>query len=201
MKKIISLIFIGVLVLGLAGCSKAPTPSETAAIFLDNIKADKGEKDGNTDFDLDDSLGDGPIGEAFEEYVIPKIYDFDYEIKGEKISKKNPDKAVVTVEITTYSIGKAYEEFLIEFIEVSIQKAEAGEIDESDLDAISSEIITKKFKNMKKDYKKNIELTLTKKDDKWVVDEPSNETIDAFTGGLFTTIMEFNQKLESGELQ
>ena len=40
-----------------------------------------------------------------------KIYDFDYEIKKEKIKDK---KATVKLEITTYPFGKAIKDFMTE---------------------------------------------------------------------------------------
>ena len=100
------------------------------------------------------------------------------------------DKATVDVKITTYRIGDAFTAFFSDYISQAFMLA-FSDASEEDLDALATTILSGKLADLsEKTYEKTATLSLSMKDDKWVVDniEDSDEFLDAITGGLVTSM-------------
>ena len=206
-RKLLVITAIMVMIAVLSGCGpKIPTPTETTDSFLQALKSQDAEAivgvyDG-TDVDLleaaSDSVEDNEtdvdsettntgLEAVYEEQMLPKMLDFDYELSNEQI---DGDKATVDVKITTYRIGDAFTAFFSDYISQAFMLA-FSDASEEDLDALATTILSGKLADLsEKTYEKTATLSLSMKDDKWVVDniEDSDEFLDAITGGLVTSM-------------
>ena len=206
-RKLLVITAIMVMMAVLSGCgSKIPTPTETTDSFLQALKSQDAEAiasvyDG-TDVDLleaasdsaednetdgDSETTDTGLEAVYEEQMLPKMLDFDYELCNEQIEG---DKATVDVKITTYRIGDAFTAFFSDYISQAFMLA-FSDASEEDLDDLATTILSGKLADLsEKTYEKTATLSLSMKDDKWVVDniEDSDEFLDAITGGLVTSM-------------
>ena len=206
-RKLLVITAIMVMIAVLSGCGpKIPTPTETTDSFLQALKSQDAEAiagvyDG-TDVDLleaasdsaednepdvDSETTDTGLEAVYEEQMLPKMLDYDYELSNEQI---DGDKATVDVKITTYRIGDAFTAFFSDYISQAFMLA-FSDASEEDLDALATTILSGKLADLsEKTYEKTATLSLSMKDDKWVVDniEDSDEFLDAITGGLVTSM-------------
>ena len=184
----------------LSGCSSTPSPTETTDIFLQALKAQDGEKMATlysgTDLDLLEAAAesgeesseestDTGLETVYEEQLLPKMLDFDYEISNEQI---NEDKATVDVKFTTYRIGDAFTAFFGDYISQAFMLA-FSDVSDEELDSLDTTILSGKLADLtEKTYEKTVTLSLTKVDGKWMVDkiQDGDDIIDALTGGLVT---------------
>ena len=206
-RKLLVITAIMVMMAVLSGCgSKIPTPTETTDSFLQALKSQDAEAiagvyDGtdvdlleaasdsaeDNETDVDSETTDTGLEAVYEEQMLPKMLDFDYELSNEQI---DGDKATVDVKITTYRIGDAFTAFFGDYISQAFMLA-FSDASEEDLDALATTILSGKIADLsEKTYEKTATLSLSMKDDKWVVDniEDSDEFLDAITGGLVTSM-------------
>lgn len=203
MKKILATVMVLIMVVSMTACGSSKekadpsTPTGGATVFLDALKAK--DKDKLKDSYAGDSkqllsamgdMGASSSANKTEKELVKKmeekIYDFDYEIKKEKIKDK---KATVKLEITTYPFGKAIKDFMTEFSKL-FKDGLQGELFEKATTKATKKLISK-IDKMKKDFSKTVDLSLSKKGKKWVVDsvENNNDFADAMTGGMMSAIM------------
>lgn len=184
----------------LSACSGAPSPTETTDTFLQALKTQDGEKMATVysgaDLDLleaaaesgeesSEESSDTGLEAVYEEQMLPKMLDFDYEISNEQI---NDDKATVDVKFTTYRIGDAFTSFFGDYISQAFILA-FSDASEEELDSLATTILSGKLADLtEKTYEKTVTLSLTQVDGKWMVDEiqDGDDVIDALTGGLVT---------------
>lgn len=206
-RKLLVITAIMVMIAVLSGCGpKIPTPTETTDSFLQALKSQDAEAiagvyDGtdvdlleaasdsaeDNETDVDSETTDTGLEAVYEEQMLPKMLDFDYELSNEQI---DGDKATVDVKITTYRIGDAFTAFFSDYISQAFMLA-FSDASEEDLDALATTILSGKLADLsEKTYEKTATLSLSMKDDKWVVDniEDSDEFLDAITGGLVTSM-------------
>ena len=206
-RKLLVITAIMVMIAVLSGCGpKIPTPTETTDSFLQALKSQDAEAiasvyDGmdvdlleaasdsaeDNETDSDSETTDTGLEAVYEEQMLPKMLDFDYELSNEQI---DGDKATVDVKITTYRIGDAFTAFFSDYISQAFMLA-FSDASEEDLDALATTILSGKLADLsEKTYEKTATLSLSMKDDKWVVDniEDSDEFLDAITGGLVTSM-------------
>ena len=206
-RKLLVITAIMVMIAVLSGCGpKIPTPTETTDSFLQALKSQDAEAiagvyDGtdvdlleaasdsaeDNETDVDSETTDTGLEAVYEEQMLPKMLDFDYELSNEQIEG---DKATVDVKITTYRIGDAFTAFFSDYISQAFMLA-FSDASEEDLDALATTILSGKLADLsEKTYEKTATLSLSMKDDKWVVDniEDSDEFLDAITGGLVTSM-------------
>lgn len=214
MKKNILVITIVMTMLAcLCACGpKIPTPTETADTFLTAMKAQDSETLATVyaggDIDLlekaaeaDDSGGvkeDSGLSKIYEEQMVPKILDFDYELSNEQI---DGDKATVDVKITTYRIGDAFTAFFSDYLSQALILA-FSDASEEELDAMATTILSGKLADLsEKSYEKTATLSLSMKDDKWVIDEvqTGDDIVDALTGGLVTSFKGMEEAMSAWE--
>ena len=196
MKKIITIILCFAMALGLCACG-AQSPTDATNDFMKAIK----EKDADalkaiySDGDIDlmkeakqsDSSGvDAKLDEIYNKELEEKLFDFDYEVSNEKI---DGDHATVDVKIKTYGFGTTFTKFMEEYFIQIFNMAMDGKSDD-EIDKEATEMLSAKMKDMKKDYEKTITLSLSKKDDKWMVGSVDNNInfYDALAGGLLDSL-------------
>ena len=200
MKRIISIILMVLMIVGLTACGASPT--STTESFLNAVKS--GDTDtinevyagGTLDImdsvsdegdDAEDETTDDSLDKVYDELLVPKLLDFDYEVSNEQI---DGDKATVDVKFTTYKLGDAFSAFFSEYLTQAFALI-FSDVSDEQMDALASNILTEKLNLCEeKTYDKTVTLSLSKKDGKWVVDaiEPASDIIDALSGGLVTTM-------------
>lgn len=201
------------MIAALSACGpKIPTPTETADTFLTAIKAQDGETLATVyaggDLDLLDKAAeadesgetneDTGLAKVYEEQMMPKMLDFDYELSNEQV---NGDKATVDVKITTYRIGDAFTAFFSDYLSQALILA-FSDASEEDLDALATTILSGKLAELtEKSYEKTATINLSMKDDKWVVDEvqTGDDIVDAITGGLVTAFSGMEDAMSAWE--
>ncbi len=204
-KRIASLVMVLLVCVNLSACGTKP-PKDVANEFLSALQKMDDKKAGelyNGEFKkpdlnfMDDKEMDTAVGKLLEN----KVYGFDYTINGEIITD---NKAVVQVEITAYSIGKAMTKSIQECIGKAIEKIFNNidlNQDMKKLDDEMSKFLTQTMKEnlntCKKDFKKNIKINLTKVDGEWKVDdfESNQDFVNAISGDMASAINEIS-KLE-----
>ena len=196
---IVLAVFTAIFFLG--GCSSAPSPTEVTDTFLQALKSQDGEAMATvySGVDLDileaasesedessEESADTGLEAVYEDQMLPKMLDFDYEISNEQI---NDDKATVDVKFTTYRIGDAFTAFFSDYISQAFMLA-FSDVSEEELDSLATTILSGKLADLtEKTYEKTVTISLTKVDDKWMVDkiQDGDDIIDAITGGLVTS--------------
>ena len=182
----------------LIGCgSSTPSPTATADTFLKAFKSKDSASMSNvydgSEIDLIDSISQGDIeaetglNTVFEEQMLPKMLDFDYELSNEQI---NGDKAKVDVKIKTYKFGEAFTSFFSDYLPQMFVLA-LGNTSEEEIETLGETMLSEKLSELsEKTYEKTAELTLTMKDSKWVVDKLEDEGafIDTISGGLVSSL-------------
>ena len=193
---IILAVFAAVFFLG--ACSSTPSPSETIDTFLKAMKSQDGEMmvdvysggemdllkaASNSDDETSEESSDTGLEAVYEEQMLPKMLDFDYEISNEQI---DGDKATVDVKFTTYRIGDAFTAFFSDYISQAFVLA-FSDVSEEELDSLATTLLSGKLADLtEKTYEKTVTISLTKIDDRWMVDkiQDGDDIIDALTGGL-----------------
>ena len=174
-----------IVAVALCGCggSSEPTPTETANTFLTAVKAGDTEtiktvyagedldilspiEGEDSDGDKDDSE-DVTDDEYFEELLLTKLLDFDYELSNEQITE---DKATVDVTITTYDLGKVFTAFMEEYFAKALEMSFDGASDEEIEKVANSTFESKLNEEETKTYTETVPLTLSKQDGIWKVD-------------------------------
>lgn len=198
-KHIAVILAVFTTVFFLTGCGSTPTPTQTADTFLQALKAQDsetmaevfaGEKldllDAVSDEEEDTEAADSDLTKIYEEQMVPKMLDFDYELSNEVI---DGDKATVDVKISTYRIGDAFTAFFSDYLSQAFILA-FSDASEEDMDTLATTILTGKLADLtEKSYEKTATINLTNKDGKWVVDmlDTNDDFLDAVTGGLLTS--------------
>ena len=212
-KRLFVITIVMAMLAALSACGpKIPTPTETADTFLTAVKAQDSETlatvyaGGNLDLleaaaESDESAEaneDSGLTKVFEEQMMPKMLDFDYELSNEQI---DGDKATVDVKITNYSIGDAFTAFFSDYISQAFMLA-FSDTSEEELDSLATTILSGKLAELtEKKYEKTATLSLSMKDDKWVVDEiqTGDDIVDGLTGGLVTAFANMEDAFSAWE--
>ncbi len=204
-KHVIAILAIFSVIFFFSGCGSTPSPTETTDTFLQALKTQDVETlasvyaEAELDLldaaaesveseeaeDAEEAAEDTGLTKVYEEQMLPKMLDFDYELSNEQI---NGDKATVDAKITTYRIGDACTAFFSEYISQAFMLA-FSDVSEEELDSLATTLLSGKLADLtEKNYEKTVTIALTKVDGKWVVDtiQPGNDAIDAITGGLVT---------------
>ena len=200
-----------VVVVALAGCASAPSPSTVAKETLDAIKAQDFEKmkshyAGSVDdvsisslaghvsgFDVSSlSEEDG----AMVKELIGVMTSFDYELGTEAI---NGDTATVDATISTYDLGTVFSEAMGDyFTDVVTNVLSGGSIDEAEMkEQFIAKFKEKLAQHTEKTHTEKVTLNLTKTDGEWKMDSFDEQTVDAFMGGLISSAKSFTDQLES----
>lgn len=183
--------------MALTGCG-TPSPSDTAKTFLDALKAQDTETMASVyagkDLDVENGLfGESDeedtllSGESFDKMLMEKILDFDYAITNEKI---DGDKATVTVDVTTYPMGDTFSQIYADMM-TQIWGLAFSDASDEQTNAVIEGIFTKHWQEMtEKTYKGTADLSLTKTEDGWKVDEIEDDSdfLNVLTGNMVKVI-------------
>ena len=185
------LIFLSYAFLGLAGCGSQASPSEVVGAFLDAVKADdadtiaqvyEGDSIRAEDFLRED-------GDDYSEEVLKQMGDtlrtFDYEIEEETVEG---DTAHVKVTFTAYNYSAVMNNVLARTITEMIAVVFSDKDKEeqtSEAERIYLQIFNEEIeKNAESRIQMAAELSLKKADQSWVVQNLSDEEMNAMYGGL-----------------
>lgn len=212
-KQLLVITLVMAMLAALSACGpKIPTPTETAGTFLTAVKAQDDETlatvyaGGELDLleeaaEADESETadeDSGLTAVYEEQMVPKMLDFDYEISNEQI---DGDKATVDVKVTTYNIGDAFTAFFSDYLSQALILA-FSDASEEELDSMATTILSGKLADLtEKKFEKTATLSLSMNDDKWVVDEikSGDDIVDGLTGGLVSAFANMNDALSAWE--
>ena len=136
------------MIFAFSACTKSNTPTVVVEKQMQQIKDEQSETE------LSSLVSDASIAKKYKKQyqkLLEKIQDFDYEVTDEKI---DGDSATVTVKITTYNFGKAYQEM---YEQIS-KDAAAGKISSStDTTNYIYKLMFSKMNGLKdKDYSKKV---------------------------------------------
>lgn len=180
MKKLSKLLLSLVLVVTLTGCGNMDnTPTKKVEAFFDKYQT----LDSNVLNDLDLTIADDTsIDEAsrseYRDFMKKHYQDLEYKIKDEKI---DGDKATVTTEVTVRDYSKVlgdadtYKETNAKEFNDETGNYSAG---------LFSKYRLTKLKDVTEKKTYTLEITLTKKDGEWIMDELS-ETDEQKINGLY----------------
>lgn len=178
-KLMISVLAIS-MVLSMAACGKANTPTKVVEKQMQELKDEKVETE------LSSLVSDSSVAKKYgDDYkkLLKKIQDFDYEVTDEKV---DGDSATVTVKITTYNFGQAYKDMYNQVV----KDANNGKITSStDLTSYIYKMMFQKMNALeKKDFKTSVKVKCTKNEDgDWETDVDNNSNVeDAILGGVIS---------------
>lgn len=215
MRKIVSVLvtaLVACLCLAtLSACTSEPSPSDVTKNALDAMKAQdadtltqyySGDTNGiqeqlNALASETDGSEDPDAQTAALNSLMQKIYDFDYTIGEETIEG---DTATVNVSVTTYDLGTTFKTAMGNYISTALGMAFAGASQEEMETALYEGLQSELDSLTEKDYTTDVNLTLTKTDNGWMLDALPDEAADAFTGGLKSAADEVNESLSSFEM-
>lgn len=178
-KLMISVLAIS-MVISMAACGKANTPTKVVEKQMQELKDEKVETE------LSSLVSDASVAKKYgDDYkkLLKKIQDFDYEVTDEKV---DGDSATVTVKITTYNFGQAYKDMYNQVV----KDANSGKITSStDLTSYIYKMMFQKMNALeKKDFKTSVKVKCTKNENgDWETDVDNNSNVeDAILGGVIT---------------
>lgn len=178
-KLMISVLAIS-MVLSMAACGKANTPTTVVEKQMQELKDEKVETE------LSSLVSDASVAKKYgDDYkkLLKKIQDFDYEVSDEKVEG---DSATVTVKITTYNFGQAYKDMYNQVV----QDANNGKITSStDLTSYIYKMMFQKMNALdKKNFKTSVKVKCTKNEDgDWETNIDNNSDVeDAILGGVIS---------------
>lgn len=178
-KLMISVLAIS-MVLSMAACGKANTPTKVVEKQMQELKDEKVETE------LSSLVSDSSVAKKYgDDYkkLLKKIQDFDYEVTDEKV---DGDSATVTVKVTTYNFGQAYKDMYNQVV----KDANNGKITSStDLTSYIYKMMFQKMNALdKKDFKASVKVKCTKNEDgDWETDiDKSSDIEDAILGGVIS---------------
>ncbi len=194
MKKLFSILLSLLLIVTISGCSLGNTPSKKVEDFLDKYKnEDKGILTELKNMIDSDGLMNDNEKDTYTNIIRKQYKDLSYEIKDEKI---NGNKAVVTTEIEVYDFYKTNQEaldyynnnkkeFLIDNGNNTDNNANNNTTNNDNTNASTDTTIdnTKfidyrlgRLGEVKDRIKYQIDFNLTKKNNKWTIDDIDDAT-------------------------
>lgn len=208
MKRVVSLIVVALaacLCLAVVpACSSEPSPGEVTKNALDAMKAqdtealakyysgDMGDLQGTIDsFSQEGDQMTEAQAELMQSFAA-KLYDFDYELGEEAI---DGETATVGVTLTTYDMGTAFGEAISDYFSTAFAMALSGASQEELENLLYDGMRGKIDALTEKTHTSDIELTLTKTDEGWMLDSFSDEAADALTGGMLSAATDMSNSL------
>jgi hypothetical protein len=131
------------------------------------------------------------VRDVYENNLIPKMREFDYEISNEQI---DGDTATVDVTVTTYAVGDALKSFASDYLTQAFSLALSNP-SEDEMNKLGVSILTSKIDEMEKTYTETATVQLSKDDNNaWKVDSlgEDDEFTDVILGGAITASKSLN---------
>ena len=175
MKKKFMLFIITLLVLFTTACSLGTTPTSTVEKLLANYN----NQDEDIVVELDDYINSTDLTEEqskrYKEVYLKQFKDMKYEIKDERI---DGDNATVTAQITVYDYYSAEKESN-DYLASNPDEFKTNDIYDTKL---FTDYKLDKLESVNKTVDYTIEFNLTKTDNKWEIDELTNEQLEKIHG-------------------
>ena len=209
MKKLSFLILISsLLVFTLIGCSNSASEENPGEVTINFLKALQQQNYSSVKQYYTENIDNLSNFKNKIESISPhvanelfgKMAEFDYTIDKVEISSEDPNKAIVTVTMKCYDLGKAFESTILEYTKTDLEMTFDGSKNEEILKKAEETIMTD-INNSEQSFIKTVPVYLTKKDESWKVDtlSKSSEFLNALSGNILNTIDEISQSIS--ELQ
>ena len=211
MKKFAAFALVASLlvVLGLAGCASAPTPSSITGKALDALKAQdyetlqtcySGDVGGTDVKELAGQMTGMDLSavtdeqKAQAEKLVSVLTDFDYTIGEETI---DGDKATVEVTITSRDLGPVFSDAIGAYFTEAFTSALGG-ASEEELAQMFLDTLTEKISaQTEKSHTATTTFNLTQTDGEWKLDQFSTDNLDCIMGGMLSGVEETMGNIQS----
>lgn len=186
MKKVLSTVIAFAMLFALVGCgggqtAAEPMPEDTVKAGIETLKSVDTESAAAV---WGDSLSAESMGQG-EEGLKALYSGIEYEIIGAEI---NEDTAIVTTKISNVDAATALTDALGEvFVKIFEVVGTDEEITDEDSRKMFTELFVANLTSGEYDRTEStVDITLTKVDGEWVIDDNNDAAIDALTGGILT---------------
>lgn len=196
MKKVLLMIFSILMVLTFMGCGSTVSPEKTVDAMMTAVKEwDVETMKSYISADEFYSAADMDMqSEAMENTVKKLVAYMSYTITDTSAEK---DSAVVSLQITNVDMKSVLSETLTQVLALAFSGVDLS--DEA-AEAKILELYSAAIENNKTNLVTNTAaLNLTKTDDGWTIEKPSEEFFDAVFGGLITAAKETNDLFSDDE--
>ena len=202
-----SLLFI-IGILFIAGCSISPKPESTASDFIEAGKKFDLTKmatmvnpsNSSSKVKIADLMKDGNAKDQYQKYFLDYFKEnaakITYKVKGSKIEN---DKATVTVDFKYVNGGPLLKATLGDVFSKAISLAFTGvEMNDEEMGQMFVSAMQKQKETFKDSFvEKSVDLKLMKVENKWYIDEPSDELLDVFLSNFNSVGKEFDKTMNS----
>ena len=186
-QKFVALLTSTILLFSMTSCSTFESPETAVSNYLNALKENDAATVAKYIGEEIDETEETEEDRAFEDFRMQLWETASYHIIS---SEKNEDSATVTVSVSNIDMSKVLSEvihdtFILASSGIYYNEALTEQIYISFLERIElhkDDIITKE-----------VEVSLTKEEDHWIIDD-SNELNDAFSGGLLTSFINIWRK-------
>jgi major membrane immunogen (membrane-anchored lipoprotein) len=183
-KVLLAILMVVIMVssLALSACGKTASPSDITTAELKAFQTEDTAELAKAVVAGDDV--------TFPDEFLKQLQEFTYKIDSEKV---DGDKAVVSVTISTYDLGTAYNTSIVQVVKDYYTAALAGTAGtEEELTQDMFNAFFEAAKSTEKNYTKTVDVTLDKTDDGWTFNETENgDLIAAIWGGFMEAATEF----------
>ncbi len=178
-KKVFSLVFSLIMLISFTACG-GPTPEELVTSALDALKSgDESFFEGSIE-SFEESF-DSSSAEDLDKALKTVLSTMDYEVIS---TTEDGNKATVKVKITNKDYSKAVEKYFSDVMAYAMSNLDASE-DEVDKKVV--ELLVNAINESaegESTVTNEADITLTKGDDGWVLDDPSDELMNALFGNM-----------------
>ena len=193
-------------ILFIAGCSISPKPESTVSDFIEAGKkfdltkmatmVNPSNASKITDVMKDGKDSKDQYQKYFLDYFKENAAKITYKVKG---TKTENDKATVTVDFKYVNGGPLLKATLGDVFSKTFSLAFTGvQVKDEDMGPMFVSAMKKQKETIKESFvEKSIDIKLTKADNKWYIDQPSDELLDVFTSNFMSVGKEFNNAMNS----
>lgn len=210
MKKFINLLFV--LIIGIVfvtGCSFGPKPESTVSNFIDagkkfdltQMATMVNPADAQKVTDMTKGKDSKAETDQYQQYFMDYFKDnaskITYTIKGTKVEK---DNATVTVDFKYVDGGPLLKATLGDVFSKAISLAFTGvQVKDDEMGQMLVSSMAKQKETIKETTaEKTIDISLSKIDNKWLINKPSDELLDVFMSNFISVGNEINKSMNSG---
>ena len=196
MKKTVSLLLAAVLLLSLCACGAVPAkPEDTVAAFSEAMKAYDFEKmqtflpasEEDLQSELFNEENENDLTALFMTRMKAWAKDMTYEIVS---TETDGDKATVEVKYSYKDSTQVVNEFFTEYISQALALA-LGDATEEEVSALAEQILADKMDTVEPGSTEcNIVYSLTRKDNKWLIDELPEDVLHVMTADFMIALEE-----------
>ena len=196
MKKTVSLLLAAILLLGLCACGAVPAkPEDTVIAFSEGMKAYDFEKMqsclASSEEDLQSELFNGEDQNDLTAKFLTKMKAWAKDMTYEIVSTETDGaKATVEVKYSYKDTTAIVQEFFTEYVTRALALALSGATEE-EVSELAEQILADKMDTVEPGGTEcNIVYALTKKDNKWLIDELPEDVLRVMTADFMIALEE-----------